>query len=314
MSRIRKVYIWYLLILIHLGAFAYQLYGGRYMLKDSEEYVLAAENLFQHGVLYSGVWQEPYRADFFTKRPPVYPIIIGITDGYRGLPWILLLLQNLLSLLNIVLAFELANLLLKASGKQIDRQKIPVFVCLLILLYPAQWIYANLVMTEILFQSWLSFGIYSLVRALQGKSLTWLSLYTLCISLAMFTKPVMYVFVLPHFLGVLALGYYWKKPQTLIAAILPLLAIWGYQSWNESRTGYAHFSSIQNLSLFQYTAYNLLGQEYGLARATEMNDSILEVMFTLPDYKSQQELIADYSQEVILSHPFSYAGCTSKAC
>ena len=305
MLRIRRVYVWYIVVFFHLGAFVYQAYAGRYILKDSEEYLLTAQNLFEKGVLYAGEWEEPYREDFFTKRPPVYPMVVGIFGGYLRAPSFLLFIQILLSLFNLWLAFRIAELVRK--NKESHPREVPLLLVILILLYPAQWMYANLVMTEILFQTFLTAGVYTVLKAWPTRQVGWIGLYTLILILGMFTKPVLYLFSIVHAVFLIYLTFSWKKYALLPLALLPGFLVIGYQSWNESRTGYYHFSSIQNLSLFQYTAYNLLGQEYGLERATAMNDSVLEVMFTLPDYKSQQELIQSYSIGVIQQHPLPYA-------
>ena len=69
---------WGLLILVHMFAWVYQIGQQAWYLADSVEYWQVGENLWDHGVMYCGEWKEPIREDFFTKRPPVYPLILTV--------------------------------------------------------------------------------------------------------------------------------------------------------------------------------------------------------------------------------------------
>ncbi|MEM9720277.1 MAG: hypothetical protein AAGA10_13545 [Bacteroidota bacterium] len=307
MPRIPIRYCWYFLIILHGIYFSYQLSKGRYVLKDSEEYILAGENLLLEGILYSGEWKGPKRIDFYTKRPPVYPALIGTVKWIGGFPFLLLLIQNVLSLVNFLLAWKLMQHLLALQQVKINESPfLPILIPLLILLYPAQFMYTNLVMTEILFQFLLTSGIFSLLIALHSQQAKYIIGYTLCLCLSIFTKPIMYLAAFPHLLGIGILSWRWRKLAMVTWAVIPLFLVLGYQLHNQQRTGYYHFSSIQNLSLFQYTTYNLLSQEYGAERATAMNDSVLEVMFTIPSYEGQQKLISSYSIGILQKHLIPY--------
>ena len=310
MPRIPIRFAWFSILFLQVCFFSYQLFQERYLLKDSQEYIHAAENLAQEGVLYCGKWQPEKRLDFFTKRPPVYPLLIASTRWVPGFPILLLLLQNLLSLLNLMLAWKISIHLWRQSSPNPSPlpSSIPLPIFLFGLFYPAQFIYSNLVMTEIVFQSLLTGAIYFLLTGISVKDKNKIGLYSLLLCISIFTKPVMYLAALPHLLGIAFLSWKWKRTSLIAWALLPLFLVLAYQFHNENRTGYFHFSSIQNLSLFQYTAYNLLAQEYGADRATAMNDSILEVMFTLPSYNGQQKLIQGYSLGVLTSHPGPYLG------
>ena len=310
MPRIPIRFCWLLILFLHGCYFGYQLFQGRHVLKDSEEYILAADNLTQNGSLYSGKWQPEKRMDFYTKRPPIYPLFIAATRWVPRFPILLLLIQNLFSIFNFVLAWRIVRHLSGNSQHRPSFEKIsiPFPLLLLVLFYPAQFMYPNLVMTEILFQFLLTCTIYFLLLAFPSKEEAKIGGYTFFLCLSIFTKPIMYLAVIPHLLGVGILSWKWKRSSLLVWALLPMFLVIAYQYHNQSRTGYFHFSSIQNLSLFQYTTYNLLAQEYGLDRATAMNDSVLEVMFTIPSYPGQQELIQDYSLKILRTHLGSYLG------
>ncbi len=317
----RKRYIfWVILVIVHLGSFVYQYSQKNWYLKDSHEYVFAARNVITSSILYSGDLQAPERIDFYTKRPPVYPLLLAlgfiITDDILST----ILLQHILSLINISLTLKILFFLIpkiQSSDKSsltsniyisLTDNRITLILLLLLLLYPAQFIYANLVMTEVLFQTLITGAVYCLLLAWEKNHVKYLTFYTVLIMVSMLTKPVMYLFAIPHIAVITWYFLTWRKKQILILAFLPLLLVYSYQSWNESRTGYFHFSSIQNLSLFQYTTYNLLAQKMGENDATVYADSVLYESLEQPTYREEQELISAFCYQTLKKHIVSYAG------
>lgn len=286
--------------LLHLIFFAYQAKHERYNLLDSEEYLKAAENLQESGTLFSGELEaQPLRIDHYTKRPPVYPLLLAISQFLFGHEKFLLLLQLLLSLFNLWLVWQI--------GALIGWKRKPYgLFALLFLLYPAQLIYANLIMTEILFQTELSLIVYGSLLAYRNKKLSILAGLVVLVILAMLTKPIMYLFGIPLLVIWSIWAYQWRKPILLVLALLPMLFVWGYQEWNEARTGYFHFSSIQNLSLLQYSTYNLLQSTYGPEIGLYKTDSILFASLEIEDYGESQRYLQGACFEVINAHKGNY--------
>lgn len=287
-------------LLLHLLFFGYQMFHQRYYLLDSKEYVQAADNLREHQTLFSGDLEaKPLRMDHYSKRPFVYPALLATAQALFGHEKWLILLQVLLSLFNIYWVF--------AFSKLFAWRKTPYWLfAILILLYPAQLIYANLLMTEILFQTEIMLMVYGLILAHRQRSLPLLSLIGLLLILSMITKPIMYLFCVPLLLLYGIWAWQWRKAGLLLVAIIPILFVWGYQEWNESRTGYFHFSSIQNLSLLQYTTYNLLQYTYGSELALHKADSILYASLDIADYGESQRYLQSACFEVVGQHPGQY--------
>ena len=162
-------------------------------------------------------------------------------------------------------------------------------------------------MTEILLQFLLLTLLYLWLR-LQKEGHTRLAwLVTLLLLVAMLTKPVMYLFCLPH---LVMMGYWaWqhKRPALLLPAFVPLVFVLLYAGWNEQRTGYFHFSSIQNLSLLQYTTHTLLTQVYGPDSALVLSDRIHYAAVGAPSYAEGQQLLQRECGAVIQDHWPQYA-------
>lgn len=272
----------------------------RYLLLDSEEYLQASENLRAYGVAFSGDWEaQPRRMDHMTKRPPVYPFLLMLSKGLTGSPTAIVWLQVLLSLFNLWLLFQIGE-------RFAWKQSYEGVIGLCLLLYPAQMIYSQLVMTELVFQTLLLLLTRQVLRAhhlQRARELAWASGI---IIVGMFCKPILYLFSIPFlFLG-LFWAWRWKQKWVWIWALLPLLSIISYNTWNEQRTGYWHFSSIQNLSLLQYTTYNLLLTVHGPEQALAEADSILFASLERADYGESQRYLQSACFEVIEAHPVAY--------
>lgn len=288
-----------IVILLPLFALIWQTTKGPWILEDSREYLNAAENLSERGILYAGDWEEPQRVDDYTKRPLVYPALLVLTGALGIQKVFLYLIQIMLSICSIWLISKLVTQL---------GTKPPWFLwSILFILTPAQWIYSSLVMTEILFQSLLLGVGLALWQVFKKESLKSWCLGSIFIVLAFFTKPVWYLFSIVW----LAIGV-WKSIQLrrftiLLVAVLPLVFVLGYMNWNKSQTGHFHFSSIQNLSLLQYTTTNLLVDIHGEGKGIQMADSILYLSLGQKDYHSEQALLQAACFSIIGENLGAYA-------
>lgn len=284
---------------VHLLFLGWQVLNGNFYLVDSEEYITESENILSSATFYCGDLEQPLRYDNFTKRPPVYPLFLSAVLGVSGSDWVVVVIQNLLSLINFFLLINMGTAI--GLEEKHFRWMIP-----LIFLYPAQFIYANMIMSEILFQTFLLGMVYGAIRGLQQQSWRWLGIYTICMIAGALTKPVLYLFIIPHALVMVVFIFKWRSPLGLLHLIIPFL-IWGaYMKANEKRTGYFHFSSIQNLSLLQYTTYNLLIQTYGPDSALVLADAILYRSLDQPSYAEGQKLLARECTAVIRAHKFQF--------
>lgn len=297
---------WFLAITLHFFFFIYQLNQDNYYLADSNEYLLVAENVWEQGSFYCGEWP-PDRTDYYTKRPPLYPILLLLLVVPFGSPILLILVQNLLSLFNLFVLSRLLN----RSHLNPDRVKNPVRVktaqwnllSLLLLLYPAQMIYANFVMTEIIMQS-LILGmvwfLWQFVEKPAGKSIL---KYASLLSLAILLKPVMYVFAAANVFMLAWLVWRKKRHVSMIfAALLPIMIVLGIGSWNQQRTGVFHYSSIQQINLLQYNAYYSLVNSEGVDFAEQKINRITDIADTMSHYPDRYAFIQSSAMEIMAAH------------
>ncbi|MEL6257299.1 MAG: hypothetical protein AAFR87_35215, partial [Bacteroidota bacterium] len=200
MSNGRTKYLWLGMILIHFFFLLYQGIEERFFLVDSEDYIQAAKNLWEQQLLYAGdMEEESLYAGNYSRRPPLYPLFL-IPAQVLNESWFLsILLQNLCSLLSFGLFIRIFQLLY-------PEKELPKLIFIFLFLYPAQFIYANLIMSESLFQLLLMGSLFFLIRGEKGNSIRDFVLHALCLSAALLTKPVLYLFIPIHALYFLYRG------------------------------------------------------------------------------------------------------------
>ena len=287
-----------LVVCIHIFAFTYQILNKSYFLADSFEYLQEAENIFEQGLFYCGDLNEQINPDLYTKRPPLYPIFIGLSQLLPGKIIPLLLLQNLLSLFNILILLKIVTRYFKVS-------KTLIFI--FILFSPVQAIYANLVMSEILFQTLILMMVLYFLSFIKSEKTKHFLLSTLFLVLAMLTKPVMF----PFAFVTIALGLFYafrkKMLKIFLLSLFPFLMVNAYKYWNFERTGYYHYSSITNINLVNYNTNFFLSKTKGVEEANRINAEIHEEASKLSDYASQQVYLKKRATEIIKNDLIKYS-------
>lgn len=249
---------------------------------DSIEYLYMAENIADEGIFYCGDLSKPINPDFFTKRPPLYSLFVSAMHFVFNSDVAVILLQNFISIFNILLLVILAIKLGQTSVK---------IALLVMLLSPVQVIYANMLMSEIILQTWILLMVNSFLNFLRTKdslNFLWISIFLI---LAMLTKPVMYPFAL--ILLIIGAFYFYKHrvKAALIYCLLPLFFILGYNSWNYKRTGVFHFSSIQTINLVQYNTYFFIKNQFGDQKADEFLKSTYREANQIENYAERQAFL-----------------------
>ena len=299
-------WVWAVLVGTHLLAFGWALEQGSWDFPDSGRYLQAAGNLRVYGVLYARPWPDipPHgqAVQEFTIRPLGYPLLVmGLTVGMTR-PVILLVVQNLLSLLNIGLVLSWWSRWAQPKASQW------VTAVVSVLTFPAQLIYANAVMSEMLLQA--------AVVAMLGAGLAFIetkrSRYFVGVAAAtiaaLLLKPVFYPFVI--IVAALGMWQAWrvKRIDLALIGLIPLVVAGLYMGWNEQRTGYFHFSSIAEINLLHYNAAGVVRRIAGSAAEGKWVASVLSEANAQPSFKARQHVIQARAGAMLWAHPVLYAG------
>ncbi|GAB3656574.1 hypothetical protein GCM10027594_29050 [Hymenobacter agri] len=298
-------WVWVVLVLAHLLVFGWALRSGHWNFPDSGRYRQAAVNLGQHGQLYAREWPqtEPQgqAVQEFSIRPPGYPVVLLGLNSATGSPWLILLVQNGLSLL------VLAVVLKRWARRARPLMKHWLVAVALALTFPAQLIYANAVMSEIMLQSVL-LGLVGFVLAFcrTGCLRDWLGAAAAVVA-ALLLKPVCSLLALALGMGGLVLAWQRKRWMLLVIGWLPLSVAGLYMNWNWQRTGYFHFSSITEINMLHYNAAGVVRQVAGTAAEEAWVAAVLRRANAQRSFASRQQVIQREAGAVLRKYPLVYA-------
>lgn len=272
-----------IIILVHLVYFLLAWHYTRIYMGDSFEYIYEALNIKNHAFFYSGNPALPIEPEYMTQRQPLYPLFLMAVYLFTVNNWMVLLLQNALSIFNVLYTRKILFRLGYNS-------KYDWLLLLLVIAYPAQFINANTIAPDILLQTFtlLYFGSFvDLQQTRQAKFALWMSLWLIC---GMFVKPVLYPFVAVHIV-ILIVVTIWTKLSTkslALAALLPICAVLLYNYWNYNRTGKFHFSSNQAFNAIYYY-YPYVFRHAGQDSAARFLQAERRAIAAAPDYKGRYE-------------------------
>ncbi|OJW81085.1 MAG: hypothetical protein BGO69_03210 [Bacteroidetes bacterium 46-16] len=272
-----------ILILVHFTGFLLAMHYTRIYMGDSFEYIYEAVNIKHNFFFYSGSPAMQVTEEYMTQRQPLYPFFLLAVYVFGINNWVVLLLQNIVSVFNVYLSRELFVRL--GYNKKYDW-----LLLLFVITYPAQIIYANTIAPDILLQTFVVLYVYYFVLLIKEKK----SRYGLYMSLALiaglFVKPVLYPFAAVHIilLGVFAYSQKRAVMELALASLLPICAVLLYNTWNYERTGKFHFSSNQAFNALYY--YYLFERDhYGAPQADSFLQAERARITAMPGYRERYD-------------------------
>lgn len=292
-------YGWIFLGLIHLVFFCLALFLGNIHLKDSLEYLQQAINIRCHGSWYCGNLLLPIDPPLFSQRPPLYGLFLSLTNWPSIGEWLPLLIQNILSFYNCIIAMLLFE---NITGKKISSIKLlwPM------LIFASQFIYANMIMSEILFQTSWMLATYFAIKFLKDFKQSHLIYHQLSITSAFLIKPIAYAFPIISTLGLIILVMQKKISSKILAtAFIPLSAIVIILGSNYYHTSVVEFSSIQRKLMINYNIPQLLSKQIDEKSAFAKVDSLQQMAGTL-SYPDRTRFIDQQCLHYIAQSPIAY--------
>ncbi|MCX6163822.1 MAG: glycosyltransferase family 39 protein [Ignavibacteriae bacterium] len=266
---------------------------------DSYEYLQQALNIKNYTSLYCLDFNQPINMHFFTKRPPLYGLFILIFKTVFNSNFSVLLVQNILSFLNIIGLIKL----LDKFNFSFDFKKL---ILALLICLPVQFIYANMIMSEILLQTLLFWSFYFFLLYLETNRINYIFLYNTFLALAVLTKPVLVYFWIPNLLLLAYMFFGRRKPLIIISGLIMPLAIFSLSLYNYYTTGSFHYSSSKHINLVGYNSAFLFVKVYGEEEGIKRN---IEVRKHLDSIKEFPKLINEEEKigyGIIMNHKYEY--------
>ncbi len=289
-----------IIVLVHLLFFLLDCTYKRIYMGDSYEYIYEALNIKNYGFFYSGNPAMPISPEYMTQRQPVYPLFLLAIYMFAINNWVVLLVQNTISVFNI---YYSRKILLRTGYDA----KYDWVLLLLTVAYPAQFINANTIAPDILLQSFTLFYFGSFILFLQNRKLRYAIWMSLALIAGMFVKPVLYPFALVHVFIIIGLGVYHKLllQRIVLTALIPVCAVLCYNYSNYIRTGKFHFTSNQSFNAVFYY-YSYFSQKEGADSAGKFLLKERRDIASIPDYKDRYDYANERGMELLKQNFFPY--------
>jgi len=233
----------------------FRIVSGNYFLADSYEYLEVAKliNNFTY-------FENASNSELSTKRLFIYPFFLSF---FVNIPVVfILLIQTIISFFNVFVFFKLLKNL---------EVKITRLLIFILFFTPSIFIYSQLIMSEWIVLLLLNILILILLEPFSKKTFILIQLITVLLA---FTKPVFYPFIYINFLFFTC--YLIKNKIFSIWLFFPIIILQLYLFHNEEKSGYKHFSSIENYNLINYNLYYFKSSKLGKDEAEKWHKSIYE--------------------------------------
>jgi len=295
-TRAIKIIILLFLIVYHFTVF-YSLSHEPVLLQDSEEYLNSANSFEDNKTFYSG--SDINKADYrhFSKRTPLYPLVLySFIKANLHINFVYLL-QLFIGLFNIFLAFILLSLFF-------SKRSTPYYVLALFILFtPAQFIYSQFIMADLWLQTFVMMCMLGLAQFVRWGKSPWLLVAMISSVLAALTKPVFLIACL--LISVYYLYYFLVKARRKwlsFLIVIPIFCWYSVSSNNQKLTGLFHYSSIGYINILHYNVNLYLNKTIGGKETDKILGPLMRVPHTKNEFVQHYTDVNKVCKEQVLKH------------
>jgi hypothetical protein len=137
-------------------------------------------------------------------------------------------------------------------------------------------------MAEWLVMFFVTLMFWLLIQKWSPKNFDYIQVLTILLS---FTKPVFYPLIYLNF--VFFVSYFIIKKKFSFWLFIPIIILQSYMTFNQVKTGYKHFSSIENINLINYNLYYFKAKTESDVKAELWLDSIYNLEYDKKSFKDQ---------------------------
>lgn len=248
-----------------------------YLLTDSYEYLEVARQINSFSIL-------------DTKRPFIYPLFL-VTALHTNFIFILTL-QTIIG----ILTFIIFNSVLKMHSLELKNKYLWFLV-----FTPSVYIYTQLIMSEWIVMFFITIILWLISKKWSSRNFAFIQVVTVLLA---FTKPVFYPFIYVSFIFFVI--YFIKNKIFSFWLFIPLIILQLYLGFNEKKTGYRHFSSIENINLINYNLYYFKSASASKKEADAWLKSIYNDEYDKKDFKEKNQYLNNIAQKEIKQNFVQY--------
>ena len=265
--------------------FVFRILSHKYFLTDSYEYLDIGKKIFHFSIFNTNI--DPKTV---TRRPFFYPLFLALFYNFNII--VTLIIQCLIGIFNV---FILCKILKKFK---VEVKKSFIFF---LILTPSIFIYSQLIMSECMVMLLLHLLFWSLIKPFSKNNFIFIQVITVLLA---FTKPIFYPYI---YINLLFFSMYlFKKKMFSIWLFVPIIVLQLYLNFNESQTGYKHFSSIENSNLINYNLYNFKSVTLSRHEADVWLKAVYNADYEDKNYAEQNIYLRAIATNEIKNNLFQY--------
>ncbi|HWR94039.1 MAG TPA: hypothetical protein VN192_02430, partial [Flavobacterium sp.] len=173
-------------------------------------------------------------------------------------------------------------------------------------LTPSQLIYANMIMSDTLFQFFIILAFWFFIKYMNDRYTINGLIYSLLIGLSVLTKPVIVYFIFANALFFIWISIKGRSVKPLLISLIPLIILFTYQYRNYRQTGVFEVSSIVTANVLDFNIYYYLVKTDGLQTADSTVSSIDSISALQGTYKNKVAFKKQHSVLIVMQRPVSY--------
>ncbi len=287
------------LLVVHAVFFMMALHYKRIYNGDSAEYIYMALNIRDKFWFYCGNPVLPVNPEYLTLRPFGYPMLLAGIYLFAVNNWVVLVLQNILSIYNI--CYLRATLNLMGYRKRYDW-----LLLAFTLLYPPQFINADTIAPDIVLQTCVLVYFRHFILQMEAKGWRHALWATAALTAGILVKPVMYPYAYLHCLLILIMAYRQRELfRPFVAAVFAIVVVMAYGAWNYERTGKLHYTSTQSFNAIFYH-YKYYTHTQGLDSATRFLEHERAEIAKIPVFKDRYDYANKRGMELMKENFWPY--------
>lgn len=283
-------------IFLQLVFLLIQLFFQNYLKEDSLDYLQTAGNLIDKGIFYSGDFSQAINPALYTNIAPIYPLLLTVKSLFNNSLLAIILIQIILSVASFLL-------MLKVFQPKVKQK---LLLMGLVLLFPSQFIYPNLILPQTLFQFVIMLTVFIYWTFLKTNNTKFLWCYQALLVLCILINTQFVMLIVPNLILFIILYFKSHQRLVLISGLLPIIFIIIFSGINQSRTGYYHLSSIGHLALVDEKIHTFLLNEKGIEAADSIIDQIHSDCRHEKDLRKSLQCMRKSAKELIKSNQPSY--------
>jgi len=289
-------------LLIVTGFFVFALLHPPVQPNDINEYIRAARLISNDAALFPQILEALEDELLFSKTGPVYPLILVVAGSLTDSFWPIFILQLLLSFGSFLLMLNIFK----------PEPNMQVLLLALVLIFPAQILFSNLLLPDIMFQFVIMLSAALLMSYIHTGRIRILWFYQASVFFAILIHPIFYYFVLPNLILFIFLYFKSKQRLVFISSLIPIVLLIIVAGINQQQTGYFHISTKRQAILTDEHLYYYIQEKAGKEQAEKTISEIYMNCDRIPDVSRRMACLKESTHTLISEDKISYLLFRSK--